>query len=448
MRILQVANGFPPTAIAGAEAHTFALAKQLADSHTVRVFCREANLTQPEYTLIQDTVEGVPVTRVVHNLLDVMDYESLYRNHRIEQIFVNVLDQFQPDLVHVQHCVALSVGCIEQTLLRRLPCVVTLHDYWYICPTANLLRPDLALCPGTHHGPNCFDCLKFAPTALTNATSFLGYSRWREIIPRPVRLRVLSWLGWLRARTEGAGSSPVLKRADHIRQLLARSSAIIAPSEYVKSRYVEFGLSPDLIRVIPLGLDVQQWTDMPRPARPANMIRFAYVGGLTRHKGAEIMVRAFMRTQGTAELYLFGFDLPGDAFAVDLRKLAAQDARIHFMGPIPNQALPQALSSMDALLMPALWHETFSFVTREAILAGLPVIASNIGVIPEIVHEGVNGRLLAPGNVDEWAACLRDLIKRPEQLESLRPRRGDLVVRSLEENAQDHLALYREVWQT
>jgi glycosyltransferase involved in cell wall biosynthesis len=230
--------------------------------------------------------------------------------------------------------------------------------------------------------------------------------------------------------------------------LLARSSAIIAPSEYVKSRYVEFGLSPDLIRVIPLGMDVHQWTDVPRLARPAHGIRFAYVGGLTRHKGAEILIRAFMQTPGAAELYLFGFELPGDAFAVDLKKLAVPDARIHFVGPVPNKALPQALKSMDAFLMPALWHETFSFVTREALLAGLPVIASNMGAIPEIVHDGVNGRLLTPGNVGEWAACLRDIMERPEQLESLRPRRGDLAVRSLEENAQDHLALYREVWQT
>jgi glycosyltransferase involved in cell wall biosynthesis len=200
--------------------------------------------------------------------------------------------------------------------------------------------------------------------------------------------------------------------------------------------------------VIPLGMDAQQWTGTPQPARSAGAIRFAYVGGLTRHKGAEVMVRAFMQAQGPAELYIFGFELPGDVFAAHLKRLAAPDVRIHFMGLVPNQALPQALSSMDAFLMPALWHETFSFVTREAILVGLPVIASNMGVIPEIVHDGVNGRLLAPGSVDEWAACLRGLIERPGQLESLRPRRGDLAVRSFEENAQDHLALYREVWQT
>jgi glycosyltransferase involved in cell wall biosynthesis len=448
MHILQVANGFPPTALAGAESHTFALVKQLARSHAVQVLCRESDPTQPDYTIIQDAVEGVPVARVVNNLLDVRDYEGLYRNRRIEQIFVGVLDQFQPDLVHFQHCVALSVGCIEQALVRRLPCVVTLHDYWYICPTTNLLRPDLALCPGTHHGPNCFDCLHFAPTALATATFLPGYLRWREVIPRSTRLKVLGWLGRLRARAEGAGSSLVLKRADDMRGLRERCSAIIAPSEYVKSRYVEFGLSPDLIRVIPLGMDAQQWTGAPRPARSADVTRFAYVGGLTRHKGAEVMVRAFMQAQGPAKLYIFGFELPGDAFAARLKGLAAPDTRIHFMGPIPNQALPQALSNMDVFLMPTLAEETFSLVTREAILAGLPVIASNMGVIPEIVHDGVNGRLLAPGHVDEWAACLRGLIERPGQLESLRPRRGDLAVRSFEENAKDHLALYREVWQT
>lgn len=448
MRILQVANGFPPTAIAGAESHTFALAKQLTNTHTVLVFCREADLTRPDYEVIQDSFQGVPVTRVVNNQLKVMDYESLYRNRQIERIFGRVLDQFRPDVVHFQHCVALSAGCIELAFDRRLPYLVTLHDYWYICPTTNLLRPDLLVCPGTHHGANCFDCLDFIPTSLTNVTSLPGYMRWREIIPLPIRLKVLRWLARLRAKAEGVGSSPVLLRANYMRHLLAHSSALIAPSEYVKRRYVEFGLSADLIRVIPLGMDTRRWMAVPRPTPSVNVIRFAYVGGLVRHKGAEVMLRAFMQTRGAAELYLYGFEPPGDAFASLLKQLAASDSRIHFMGPISNQDLPQALSRMDAFLMPTLADETFSLVVREALLAGLPVIASNRGAIPEIVHDGINGRLLTSGDVNAWAACLRDLIEHPGQLESLRPRRDDVIVRSFEENAHDHLALYREVWQT
>jgi glycosyltransferase involved in cell wall biosynthesis len=448
MRILQVANGFPPTAIAGTESHTYALSKQLSSSHSVHVFCREADLARPEYTVIEDLVDGLPVTRVVNNLLEVMDYESLYRNRQIERIFSSVLDQFQPDVVHFQHCVALSAGCINLALDRHLPCVITLHDYWYICPTTNLLRPDLLVCPGTHHGSNCFDCLHFIPATLTSVTSLPGYLSWREAIPLPIRLKILKWLALLRAKVEGLGSSPVLKRAEYMRHLLARSSALIAPSKYVQNRYAEFGLPPDLIRIIPLGMDTHQWTAMPRPTISANMIRFAYVGGLVRHKGAEVMLRAFMQIQSAAELYIYGFEPPGDAFASFLKQLAASDSRIHFMGPISNQALPQALSRMDVFLMPTLADETFSFVVREALLAGLPVIASNRGAIPEIIHDGINGRLLTSGDVDSWAACLRDLIEHPDQLESLRPRRDDVRVHSFEENAQAHLALYREVWQT
>lgn len=447
MRVLQVTNGFPPTAITGTESHTYTLAKQLAASHSVHVLCREADLTRPEYTVVRGSLDGLPVTRVVNNLLDVKDYEDLYRNRRVEQIFMDVLDAFRPDLIHFQHCIGLSAGCIEQAIARRLPFVVTLHDYWHICPTTDLLRPGLEMCPGTHHGPNCFDCVRLVPGVLGRAVYLPGYSYLHRAIPPATRYQVLTFLGRIRTARKSPGSPVIQQRADYMRGLLARSPRLIAPSEYVKNKYVEFGIPSDLIRVIQLGMDTQRWLGAPRHTRLANLVRLGYVGALTPQKGGEAMIRAFIQSPGAAELVIYGVEPPGQVLAARLKRLAAGDPRIHFMGPIPNERLPLAFGEMDALLMPTLAEETFSLVVREALLSGLPVIASDKGVIPEIVQDGVNGRLLPAGDVDAWTACLRDLIEHPDQLDRLKPRHDSLRVRSHADNAQDNLAIYDQVLQ-
>lgn len=445
MKVLLVANGFPPSAIAGVELYTQALARQLAAAHEVRIVCREADPARPEYSVIRETVEELSVTRIVNNLLDVTDYECLYRNPRIDAIFADELEQFRPDIVHFQHCIGLSAGCIEQAIDSNARVVLTLHDYWYICPTANLLRPDRTPCRGTHHDPNCFDCIQLIPPKLTAVTLYPGYTRWREIIPRPIRIKVLEWLGHARAIFEGAGSPAVRKRAEYMRHILMRSAALVAPSEYVKQRYVEFGIPPEIIHVIPLGMEPEQWMGISRLPQPANQVRLCYVGGLVPQKGCDVAVRAFMQSPGAAALYIYGFEPPGQAFVSHLKKLAAGDSRIHFMGPVPHERLPQVFAEADALLVPTFAEETFSLVVREAFLAGLPVIASNRGVIPDIIQDGTSGRILPAGDIEAWTTCLRNLIDHPEQLEALKPDPTTLQVRSHLDNARDNLALYHKL---
>ena len=74
----------------------------------------------------------------------------------------------------------------------------------------------------------------------------------------------------------------------------------------------------------------------------------------------------------------------------------------------------------DILCVPSLWFENSPLVIYEAFHCGLPVIASRIGGIPELVQQNVNGRLAGAGNHDEWKSALKDLISNPEQLKSLR----------------------------
>jgi glycosyltransferase involved in cell wall biosynthesis len=93
--------------------------------------------------------------------------------------------------------------------------------------------------------------------------------------------------------------------------------------------------------------------------------------------------------------------------------------------------------------MPMMWEETFSLLTREAFLAGLPVVAARRGALPEAIQDGVNGLLFEPENATDLQRCLRRLITEPTLLERLR--KAECQVRTLEEYVQETESIYTEL---
>jgi glycogen(starch) synthase len=94
-------------------------------------------------------------------------------------------------------------------------------------------------------------------------------------------------------------------------------------------------------------------------------------------------------------------------------------------------------------VLPSIWPETFSIVLREALSAGLPVVASRIGAIPELIRDGENGLLVTPGSVDDLAAALERLAREP----ALRQRLVAVPtpIRSVADYAAELEQIYREV---
>ena len=102
--------------------------------------------------------------------------------------------------------------------------------------------------------------------------------------------------------------------------------------------------------------------------------------------------------------------------------------------------MASVLRHYDAVCCPSLCLEGGPTVALEAVAVGTPVIGSNVGGLAEIVRDGINGRLLPPGDVNQLARALRDLGENPRQLERWRanlPR-----PRSLDDVAGDYLRLY------
>ncbi|MBP7691740.1 MAG: glycosyltransferase family 4 protein [Anaerolineales bacterium] len=412
MRVLLVSNGYPPAARGGVETYTQALAAGLAGrGHTVEVFCRVGDLRAPEYAVRVEGVAGVPVRRVVNDLTGAATFDAHYRNPRIEALFRQHAADFRPDVVHVQHALGLSAGLLPAVKQAGLPLVVTVHDFWYLCPRATLFDAARRVCAGPGAGVDCVRCLggvRLGP--LSFLQRWPAYKWLLARAPLPVNQG-------FRSRLDRPSAQPPAQAAlqsQHQAQMAARTTQLLAwlqladrlltPSDFVRQRYAEYGLPADRLTVLPLGVE-QPAAAGPRAGGPFTV---AYFGTLQYHKGPDVLVEAFrLAAELPARLRIYGTGAPGEAYADDLRARAAGDARISVEPPFPRDRLAAVLAGVDVLAVPSRCYETYSLAAREALLAGVPVVATRMGALVEVVRDGVNGALIAPDDAPALAAALR-----------------------------------------
>ncbi|MCX5867824.1 MAG: glycosyltransferase [Proteobacteria bacterium] len=154
-------------------------------------------------------------------------------------------------------------------------------------------------------------------------------------------------------------------------------------------------------------------------------------------------MEAFNRLrEAPAELKIFGDFVPyhGDqGYSSELRKLG-ENPRIKFMGGFPPERVGEIFSEIDVLITPSIWMENSPLVIHEASLAQVPVIASRIGGIPELIEDGKNGLLFEPNNALDLQKKIELLLNRPETLSRLRAYPAQ--IKTIEQNAQELEEIY------
>lgn len=202
-------------------------------------------------------------------------------------------------------------------------------------------------------------------------------------------------------------------------RLLAHADAVIALTGTTASRLVG---RPHRTVVIPSGVD----TSLFRSASPSPLLagipgpRLMYLGRLAQQKDVPTLVRAFGRLQCPASLVIVG-DGP-DRPAVDAAVAALPrdtQLRVHRFGFRPHAEVPGLLAAADVLALPSIYEEMGS-VLAEALQAGVPVVASEVGGIPDVVVPGRTGLLVPPRDPAALAYALDDLLGSPARLAAMR----------------------------
>jgi glycosyltransferase involved in cell wall biosynthesis len=266
----------------------------------------------------------------------------------------------RPDVVHIHNLFPqLSPLVIRAAASRGVPTVVTLHNFRLMCLPATFLR----------EGTPCEACAGSVP--------------WRGVVHGCYR--------GSRPASMVLASSLMVHRAA---RTFDSVGLFLAVSDFVRSAYVEHGIDDARIRV----KNNFAW---PQPKRQGAGAGFLVLGRLSPEKGVDTAIAA---VAGSGSLTVVG-DGP------ERERLAATaPVGISFVGAVAPESVPAYLSRARAVLVPSRCYEGAPRSIIEAFAAGVPVIASRTGGMPELVQDGVNGLLVPPGDIRAWRTAIDRLL--------------------------------------
>lgn len=392
MRLLYVIHQFFPDCHSGTEQYCLATAREArrrGDEVTVLSLNWESHRDVPPIRLFELPYDGFRVLRLDHwqrlNPNEILrDYENLH----LDGWFRRVLDDVRPHAVHFFHLRQLGSNLIPVAKSSGARVVVSLTDFWFLCPRFTLLRADGSLCEGPPDGgAGCVACnhpdlAGVTPAPSPAATSDDAPARLRALLDRPK-------VQWSR-----------LQQAD----------AVFAPSRFLADLFAKNGFAHPHLEVVPYGLEPGRIVPQP-VTRPRTPLRLAFCGVLSPWKAPHLAIEALRSVTVPVELRLHGrLEEPMFAdYIASLRAAAAGDARITFAGAYAAAEASRVFADMDVLIVPSIWYENTPFVVLEAFAAGVPVIASDLGGLREIVREGENGALFVAGDAKSLAGAVQRL---------------------------------------
>jgi len=446
---LFVVHRFLPKHQAGTEIYTHTLAREMAKKHDVAILTSEdADLPPGQYHLEKDDYEGLDVYRILRG--EPGDFRASYQDDELDGIFDGLVERLKPDFVHFQHLYRLSVGFISVLAKREIPRVLTLADYWFICPSVIMLKPGFVRCEGPEKGYACANC--------GNAVGqeFAGAAAAKLFGNSPARQRAVQAMHKLKHNmpesvvqlAKGIKDQAVShsaagpKRQDLLRQrfdtildALKKTNLILAPSRFLRERYIEAGVPPFNISYSDYGFDIDLF---PRKARKKfePPLKIGYIGTLVAHKGVHVLVEA-MKYVSNAELHIHGDTTHFPNYVKSLEK-AARGLPVRFEGRFDHDRAAEILSGMDVLVVPSLWWENSPLTIHEAFLMGIPVLASRCGGMGELVADDMF--VFEPGDSVELGRMLQRLAQKPELANAFGNRRGQ--VKTIQENVLEMEEVY------
>lgn len=282
-------------------------------------------------------------------------------------------------IVHVYNVFPAAAAGLYKLLGGKCKVVSTLNSFVGVCPTGGYICLGKCSC-----------------------------SPWRSSACLISNLGLL----WAPAAVPYAGAYPVLTK------LMKLLDGYIALSEAVKRIYVHHGYPEERMRVIPNFCE-----DLPeeraRASKRDDRFTILYVGTLGRHKGVDVLIRAFgklVSQRPHSSLLVVG----GGPQEGELRNLAARigvSSKVCFTGRVPPSAVWDYYRRADIFVHPGIWPEPFGRTILEAMTVGLPCVVSDIGAPPEIV--GPAGMVFPPGDDAALAEILVGLHDDPLRRERM-----------------------------
>lgn len=430
MKILLAVHHFPPRYKGGAEWRAYRTAAALqARGHQVRVVSVEQIDSSPDRGLTwrDELYDGIHVQRLSFNLSSAANpFVMQYNNPWLGAHFHDLFQQDRPDVFHLIGGYLLSGSVLQAAKECGLPAVVSLTDYWFLCPRISMLRSDGGLSTLPVDPRRCERCLA------EDSRRYRLPARW---------LPQLADFYW--SRRQGKAEK-FQARLDYLLAVLNGVERIISPSNFLRSMYIQAGIDPQRIVYHRQGRDFPDLRPEQLMKSASPRLRVGYNGQVASHKGVHLLVEAVRRLPGLdLQLKIYGDLEPYHDYARQLKRAAGNDPRIEFSGAYLRGETSAVLGDLDVIVVPSVWYENSPNSILEAFAHRTPVIASDLGGMSELIQHGVNGLLFAHGSSADLALQIRRLVEDPALLPQLVS--GIESVKSVAQEMDELVGIYQEL---
>ena len=316
----------------------------------------------------------------------------------------SIVSVFHIDLIHIRTLIGTGPELLANLAGLSIPLVLSFHDFATVCPTIQLIDDKSAFCGGhcTRSKGDCRVPLKWFTDI--GPLKHQGVYRWRE--------RMAAHLPLADAFVTTAASTRDLL-LEHFPALSDRRFALIEHGRD-QGRYKQ--------------------TSVP----PGPTLRVVAFGAFNVSKGIGLMEAIFRSSLADAKDV--EFHVLGNHSSVQRLKFA----NVFYHGPYDREALPEHLEKISAsyALVCSIWPETYCHTLTEAWMSGLPVIASDIGVIAERVRRHGGGRLVDPLRPEQWLETIKEL-RSSSAWRELHTEVLQIKFRNTEDMAKEYEELYR-----
>jgi glycosyltransferase involved in cell wall biosynthesis len=400
MRVLTIANFFPPYRTGGGEVAAYysclGMRRRGVECAVLSIYTRQPAVER------RYRIAGIPVHQVYRR-----ERRSALRDLFSPWVYRRVMEEiagFKPDLIHTHNVSGASLAPFLAAERAGVPVVATLHDHWLLCPNNMLYQKDGAPCDPA-----------VAVTRGQCARCFREYDFWANV---PYRR--------------------------HVFQRLTRHvDTFLVPSQYLIEQHVRAGYRRERLQLLRLGMPFAD----PSIAHPSHHLEevlhnvgrertLLFAGGLNVIKGAQVLIDAL--DEVVRRVPGFRLLVAGEALPVYASRLQRFGGWVRLLGRVPFRDMHTLYSAAELTAVPSTCQENFPLVAAESVAMGTPVVGTGHGGIPEIVRDEETGYLVPPGDPQALAERVIAHFEKPA------PARREMRQRSVQ-HGRDLLAWDRHL---
>jgi len=414
MKVLFTVHQFFPNHYTGTERLVLNLCKQMQRmGHRVKVltyavtenggFVERCGVLVKEYQY-----QGVPVIAVRHKTIPNLLNFSIF-DEQLTEIMESVLADEPFDLIHCCHLMRIG-EIVRSAQKRKIPVILTLTDFWLMCPRGIAITQGGVLCEGSHDGMRCKrDCYEG------------GF--WEDIISERFRQAAF---------------------------VFEYAAGVVSATHFLKMMFENKGYSHK-IHIIHFGKDYRNIRKNVKKYTKDSEIIIGYLSSLSPHKGAHLLLEAFMQVNPkNIRIKLYGDTSSDSEYFAILKKISRGHPGIEFCGKYDYEEMSEILDTVDIIAVPSLWWENSPLVLLRSLAHDVPAVVSDLGGLTEIIRDGHNGFTFSVGysdslteNSKHLSESIAKISKNPEVLNVF-----FLIIRRpprIEEEAFEYENLYRQI---